>query len=175
MPDPDLTPDCARCDALCCVLPAFDALQSFGFDKPACVACRNLAPDNACRVHANLIPLGFRGCVVFDCHGAGQRVTSQVFKGRSWRDDPTLMQPMENAFRVMRRLHQAVVLLTEAAKLPLPPEQQRARQDLLATLDAGRDWTEAALADLEAGPHLAAVTAYLAQLRSVRDLSPTRR
>lgn len=173
MPAPDLSPDCARCDALCCVLLAFDASDAFAFDKPACVACPHLAPDNACRIHASLTDRGFAGCARFDCHGAGQRVTGQVFAGRSWRDDPALLAPLDQAFRVMRRLHEAVALLHQAAHLPLSPEQHSTRQTLLANLDAGRDWSEAALRELEIGPHLKAVPAFFAALRRV--VTPPRR
>ena len=161
----DLTPDCARCDALCCVLLAFDASDAFGFDKPACTACTHLAPDNACRIHAGLDQQGFRGCVLFDCHGAGQRITGQVFAGRSWRDDPGLMPDMTDAFRTLRRLHEAALLLQQAARLPLSPAQEASRHRLLANLDLGRDWTEAGLHALSAGPQFQAVSAFLASLR----------
>ena len=169
----DLTPDCARCDALCCVLLAFDASDAFGFDKPACTACHHLAPDNSCRIHADLSHLGFRGCVLFDCHGAGQRITQQVFAGRSWRDDPSVMPAMSDAFRTLRHLHEAALLLQQAARLPLTPAQEATRQALLAALDLDRDWTEAGLDALSSGPHLKAVPAFLASLR--QTLNPPHR
>jgi hypothetical protein len=167
MTDPDLRPDCTRCDALCCVLLAFDASDAFAFSKPACAPCRNLAPDNTCKVHATLADQGFSGCAAFDCQGAGQRITGQVFKGRSWRDDPALLPAIDAAFRVMRRLHDAVALLQQAASLPLSPGQDRTRLDLLHRLDANRDWTEGALQALGHGPDLKAVTAFLASLRPI--------
>ena len=161
----DLSPDCARCDALCCVLLAFDASAAFGFDKPACTACRHLAPDNACTIHPDLTAQGFRGCVLFDCHGAGQRITGQVFKGRSWRDDPTLMPAMTDAFRTLRRLHEAAVLLDQAANLPLTPAQHSTRQTLRTDLDLHRDWSETALYALADGPLFKSVTGFFASLR----------
>ena len=165
MPDPDLTPDCARCDALCCVLLAFDASPAFGFDKPACTACPNLAPDNACRIHADLTQQGFGGCARFDCHGAGQRITGQVFKGRSWRDDASLMPAMWAAFRTLRRLHEAAVLLDQAATLPLNAAQDSTRQTLRHSLDLNRDWTQDQLAEVEVAPLLKSVTTFFASLR----------
>lgn len=165
MSQPDLRPDCSRCDALCCVLLAFDASDAFGFDKPACHACRHLAPDNACRIHGTLPEQGFRGCTLFDCHGAGQRVTGQVFAGRSWRDDPALLAPMVDAFRIMRRLHEAVALLLQAATLPLSPEQHATRIALLSHLNADQNWTQSTLRALETGPQLRAVRDFLASLR----------
>ena len=174
MTDPDLRPDCARCDALCCVLLAFDASDAFAFSKPACAPCRNLIPDNTCKVHATLAQQGFSGCAAFDCQGAGQRVTEQVFQNRSWRDDPGLLPAIDAAFRVMRRLHDAVILLQQAGTLPLSPGQERRRADLLSSLDASRDWTEDTLQALDTGPDLKAVATFLASLRPVASLKPPR-
>jgi hypothetical protein len=171
----DLRPDCARCDALCCVLLAFDASDAFAFSKPACAPCRNLAADNTCKVHATLTDQGFSGCVAFDCQGAGQRITEQVFKGRSWRDDPALLPAIDTAFRVMRRLHDAVGLLQQATTLPLSQAQNQTRLDLLARLDANRDWTEDSLLALDLGPDLKAVPAFLASLRPLIGPKPSRR
>ena len=173
MTELELRPDCARCDALCCVVLAFDASSAFAFSKPACVPCRNLSADNTCTVHEGLAEQGFRGCAVYDCNGAGQRLTGQVFKNRSWRDDPGLLPAIDAAFRVMRRLHDAVVLLTQAERLPLSPEQEQTRADLLIRLDASRDRSEAALQDLDTGPDLKAVAAFLASLRPTVGLKPT--
>lgn len=169
----DLTPDCARCDALCCVLLAFDASTAFGHDKPACAACHHLAADNACRIHADLAGQGFAGCVAFDCHGAGQRITGQVFQGRSWRDDPSLMPAMADAFRTLRQLHQAALLLQQAAALPLSAAQDATRQTLLARLDLHRDWTEADLQSAPTGAVLRDIPAYFRALRAT--VTPPRR
>jgi hypothetical protein len=171
----DLHPDCAHCDALCCVLLAFDASSAFAVDKPACTACHHLSDANQCKIHATREIEGFRGCTVFDCQGAGQRVTQQVFKDRSWRDDHAQLPAMENAFRAMRRLHEAVALLQAAAILPLPPPQEHTRTALLSALDASRDWTEADLIALEAGPDLKAVASFFVSLRSLDGLTLPRR
>lgn len=175
VPTPSLTPDCSTCAALCCVLLAFDASTAFADDKPACAPCRHLATDNRCRIHADLSGQGFAGCVAYTCHGAGQRITTEVFKGRSWRDDPTLLPAMEDAFRALRRLHEAAWLLQAASKLPLPPAKSQQCQDLLAALDLGRVWDEASLASAEQGQALRAVRPFLASLRDLAGLTPPRR
>ena len=138
MPLPDLTPDCRNCDALCCVLLAFDRSQAFAFDKPAFAPCRYLAL-NRCTIHADLAARGFPGCIAFNCHGAGQRITQTVFKGRSWRDDPSLMPALDAAFRIQRRLHEALSLLQLAATLSLTTGQDSTRHSLLDTLAFPRD------------------------------------
>ena len=151
---------------MCCVLLPFDAGDAFGFDKAALVPCSHLA-GHRCLVHDRLAEAGFPGCVRFDCFGAGQRVVQGVFGGRSWRDDPGLMAPMEAAFRAMRALHEAQAMLQAAAGLGLPLEAEAERLRLMAALDAGRDWSGDGLAALEAGPLFSDVRRYLAGLRGL--------
>jgi hypothetical protein len=62
-------------------------------------------------MHAELEVSGCSGCVRYDCAGAGQRVCEEVFGGRSWRDDASLLAPMMEAFRVMREVQELRVLL----------------------------------------------------------------
>ena len=167
MPETDLSPDCSQCDALCCVLLAFDASDAFAANKPACAPCNHLSADNRCRIHPVLTGQGFAGCAAYTCHGAGQRITGQVFAGRSWRNDPTLLPAMEDAFRALRRLHEAAWLLHEAGRLALPARQDQQRKQLLATLNLGHAWSEDSLRAAEQGPALRAVLPFLASLRAV--------
>ncbi len=160
----DLTPDCNQCAALCCVFLAFDEGESFGFDKAAGEPCRNLS-RHACTIHADLATTGFKGCVHFDCQGAGQRVVQEVFAGRSWRDQPELAAPMEAAFRAMRRLHEDYALLTAAPRLFLTAQEEALRTNLLSALAAQSPQTEASLAAYKSGPLPRAVKDYLATLR----------
>ncbi|RZL35089.1 MAG: hypothetical protein EOP35_15530 [Rubrivivax sp.] len=83
-----LKADCSACAALCCVIPPFDALQGFGFDKAAQTPCHHLCADHRCGIHTELMDRGFAGCVAFDCLGAGQRLTAQAierFGSADWR------------------------------------------------------------------------------------------
>ncbi len=91
MPHPPLRGDCERCAALCCVAVAFDRSELFGFDKAADAPCRNLDGAHGCTIHDHLAASGFRGCAAYDCYGAGQAVTQEMFGGRSWRDEPALL------------------------------------------------------------------------------------
>jgi hypothetical protein len=116
----NLRPDCARCAALCCIGLAFDRSALFAFDKLAGEPCRNLEPSGRCRIHGELERRGFGGCVAFDCHGAGQYVTQAMFGGRSWRDDPSLLEPMMAAFRAIQEVHELLSMLREARGLALP-------------------------------------------------------
>jgi uncharacterized protein YjbI with pentapeptide repeats len=137
-----LQADCSRCSGLCCVAPGFAKSADFAIDKPAGRACPNLQPDHRCAIHTELSGRGFRGCVVFDCFGAGQQLTQVTFAGRSWRDDRATATAMFDAFTVMRQLREMQWYLVEAAALagagPLgaPVDRMRARLAELAAGDA---------------------------------------
>ncbi|HUN73476.1 MAG TPA: hypothetical protein VMU40_03070 [Steroidobacteraceae bacterium] len=119
---PYLQADCARCCALCCVAPAFDAPQGFGYDKPAHVPCTQLLEDR-CSIHGERAARGFPACETFDCHGAGQRVTQQLFGGKSWRTSPELARQMFDAYFKYRALHEVLVLLELAMPNALPADR----------------------------------------------------
>ena len=113
-----LRADCDRCFALCCVAPAFAASADFALTKPAGQACPNLRADCRCGIHAALRERGFRGCVVYDCFGAGQKVSQVTFGGQDWRRDLHTAQQMFAVFSSMRALHELLWYLTEALSLP---------------------------------------------------------
>ena len=113
-----LRADCERCAGLCCVAPAFARSADFALDKPAGVACPNLAADFSCGIHDRLAAQGFAGCVAYDCFGAGQQVTQVTFLGTSWRTHPAAARRMFAAFDVMRDLHELLWYLHEALALP---------------------------------------------------------
>jgi hypothetical protein len=96
---------------------AFAKSADFPFNKPAGEPCVNLDEGDACRVHTELRPRGFKGCTVFDCFGAGQKVSQQTFAGRSWRDDPQTRDAMFSTFPIVRRLHELLWYLDQAITL----------------------------------------------------------
>ncbi|WP_436526617.1 pentapeptide repeat-containing protein [Actinoplanes sp. HUAS TT8] len=112
-----LEADCTRCAALCCVAPAFAKSSDFAVNKPAGQPCRNLGDDFRCGIHEELPRRGFKGCVVFDCFGAGQRITQETFDGRDWRGTPGIAGSMFALLPVVRQLHELLWLLTEAMEL----------------------------------------------------------
>ena len=110
----DLGADCADCFGLCCVALAFTRSVDFPIDKGAGDPCENLDAQDGCTIHPHLRDRGFRGCTVFDCFGAGQKVSRQTFAGRSWRDDADTRTEMFAVFPVVRRLHELLWYLDEA-------------------------------------------------------------
>lgn len=113
----DLRADCARCFALCCVAPTFAVSVDFAINKKAGKPCPNLQPDFRCGIHTQLRQQGFRGCAVYECFGAGQKVSQVTFSGRDWRQDPHSAARMFRVFSVMRSLHELLWYLTEARTL----------------------------------------------------------
>ena len=113
--------------------PAFARSSDFAINKPAGQPCRNLAADFRCSIHERLEPSGFRGCIVFDCFGAGQRITQETFGGKSWREAPELAGPMFATLPIMRQLHELMWYLSEALRLD---EARRVHPELAAALAA---------------------------------------
>jgi uncharacterized protein YjbI with pentapeptide repeats len=113
----ELRADCANCFALCCVVPAFAASADFAVDKPAGQACGNLQSDFRCGIHTRLRAEGFAGCTVYDCFGAGQKVSQHTFQGQDWRSAPKQARSMFQVFPVMRDLHELLYYLAEALEL----------------------------------------------------------
>ena len=144
---PRLRADCSRCCGLCCVGPAFDAEQGFGFDKPAHMPCAHLRGDFRCDIHGNLREHGFPACMTFDCYGAGQRVTQQLFSGRSWQSSPELAPRMFEAYRRYRALHELLALLAVGIER-VPVHGARPLVELSQFIDALCDSGAAALGTL---------------------------
>ena len=125
---PALRADCSRCAGLCCVAPSFYSLQGFAFDKPAHSACRHLTPDNRCAIHAERASRGFPSCVSFDCYGAGQRVTQELYNGRSWRKNSSTAVEIFSAYTTCVALHRLMALLTLSEAIVSPPRDAQLRR-----------------------------------------------
>lgn len=137
----DLEADCANCFGLCCVALPYARSADFPVDKDAGEPCRNLLADFRCGIHAKLREEGFQGCAVFDCFGAGQKVSQGTFGGRDWRRDPGVASQMFRVFPIMRQLHELLRHLDEALALPsAAPVHRDVRQaldDIIRITDGG--------------------------------------
>ncbi|WP_330290341.1 pentapeptide repeat-containing protein [Streptomyces sp. NBC_00576] len=116
--DLSLRSDCGNCFGLCCVALPFAASADFAIDKDAGKPCTNLQTDFRCGIHTQLRQRGFSGCTVFDCFGAGQKVSQVTFSGQDWRQAPHTARQMFDVFPVMRQLHELLWYLAEALTLP---------------------------------------------------------
>lgn len=115
-----LQSDCGSCFGLCCVALPFAASSDFAIDKEAGRPCPNLQTDFRCGIHTDLRTRGFSGCTVFDCFGAGQKVSQVTFGGQDWRRAPGTARRMFEVFPVMRQLHELLWYLSEALTLRVP-------------------------------------------------------
>jgi uncharacterized protein YjbI with pentapeptide repeats len=113
----NLKADCENCFGLCCVALPFAASADFAYDKDAGKPCHNLQSDYRCGVHINLRELGYKGCTVFDCFGAGQQVSQVTFKGNDWRHNQDSAKDMFEVFPIMRQLNEMLWYLTESLTL----------------------------------------------------------
>ena len=113
----NLRADCENCFGLCCVALYFSASEGFPIDKDAGQPCLNLQPDFRCCVHKSLMERGLKGCIAFDCFGAGQKVSQVSFGGQDWRKVPESANQMFMVFLIMRQLHELLWYLTEALTL----------------------------------------------------------
>jgi len=152
----DLRADCDSCFGLCCVVPAFAASADFAIDKGAGQACPNLRPDFRCGIHRDLRQRGFPGCTVYDCFGAGQKVSLVTFGGQDWRQAPQSAKQMFDVFPVVRQLQELLWYLTEALSYelarPMHPELRAAlaeierrtvdSPDALLKLDLAAQWSQ---------------------------------
>jgi hypothetical protein len=127
-----LEADCSQCFGLCCVALPFARSADFPVDKPGGEPCRNLLADHRCGIHDRLLEGGWRGCVTFDCFGAGQQVSQVTFGGVSWREAPATAPMMYAVLPVMRQLHEMLAHLRDA--LALEPDEA-ARHGLTAVAD----------------------------------------
>lgn len=160
----ELTADCNQCKALCCMALAFDEGEMFGYDKPAGTPCKHLKEGFGCAIHASREEKGYRGCIGYDCQGAGQRVCNEVLPGLDWRDGRAEKHRFLEAFRAMRQVHRLLDLLKLAEQLPLTVPQRDALRGLQAELTPA-SWDETALAGFEIGPLPDQVRDFLRSLR----------
>ncbi|MWV42881.1 pentapeptide repeat-containing protein [Paenibacillus sp. HJL G12] len=109
-----LQADCQHCFGLCCVALPYSASSDFAFDKEAGDPCPNLQSDFRCCNHTELRQRGMRGCTVYDCFGAGQKVSQVTFQGSDWRQAPETAKRMYDVFPMMWQLHELLWYLTEA-------------------------------------------------------------
>lgn len=110
----ELSADCTNCFGLCCVALPYAKSSDFAFDKEGGVPCRNLRDDYRCEIHNKLRTKGLRGCTVYECFGAGQKVSQSTYEGNDWRGDSELANEMFQVFPVMQQLFEMLYYINEA-------------------------------------------------------------
>lgn len=128
-----LSTDCENCFGLCCVALPYAKSADFAFDKDSGTPCRNLQGDYRCGIHKDLRVKGFRGCTVYECFGAGQKVSQITYNGNDWREHPESAKEMFDVFPIMQQLHEMLRYLKEALSLeearPIYKDLQKAVEE----------------------------------------------
>ncbi len=113
----ELSIDCEKCSGLCCV--ALYCAKSDGFpsNKPAGKPCECLLGDFRCAIHPVLKERKMKGCLAYDCFGAGQKATTLYPRGVNWMTRPEEANEIFDVFRILFQLHQYLWYLLEAMKI----------------------------------------------------------
>ncbi|HZG14822.1 MAG TPA: pentapeptide repeat-containing protein [Candidatus Bathyarchaeia archaeon] len=156
-----LQADCENCFGLCCVALPYAASIDFAMDKNAGQPCHHLKTDFRCSVHNDLRQIGYRGCTVYDCFGAGQKVSQATFAGKDWRMVPESAAQMFEVFPLMWQLHELLWYLHEALTLQAAHPIHAALKQALAETERLTHLDPDALLKLDIAAHRASVNELL--------------
>ncbi|UIO41409.1 pentapeptide repeat-containing protein [Brevibacillus brevis] len=153
--------DCESCFGLCCVALPFAASSDFAINKDAGKPCSNLQADFRCGVHTKLRDIGFRGCTVYDCFGAGQKVSQVTYGGQDWRKEPGSAKQMYEVFPIVWQLHELLWYMTEALTKEAAQSLHPALQEALEETQRLTDQSPEAILKLDIALHRAKVNELL--------------
>ncbi|MCB9586231.1 MAG: hypothetical protein H6718_12585 [Polyangiaceae bacterium] len=106
----ELVTDCAQCLGVCCVATSFEQSDEFAHAKAPGERCRYLTSNSRCSIHSERERRGYSGCVLYDCNGAGPRVSAAL-------PLPEQAGDRHAAFLVVRQIHALIALVRHAADL----------------------------------------------------------
>lgn len=109
-----LKPDCSKCSGLCCTALFFSETDGFPESKSAGKPCINLQKDFRCKIHGELEKSKMKGCIGYDCFGAGQQVTQSIYFGQTWRNVPKQAKEIFDVFIAVFQLYQIRYFLLES-------------------------------------------------------------
>lgn len=109
--------NCTQCSGLCCV--ALYCMKTDGFpeNKIAGKPCKNLMMDFRCTIHSELSKNKLKGCLAYDCFGAGQMVTQIYTSNQNWLSNPRQANEIFKVFLIIFQLHQMLWYLIEALSI----------------------------------------------------------
>ncbi|TKC18816.1 pentapeptide repeat-containing protein [Robertmurraya kyonggiensis] len=148
-----LKADCENCYGLCCVALPFGKSADFAMEKEGGAPCHNLESNFRCSIHNELRNNGFKGCTVFECFGAGQKVSQITFHGRDWREDQKVAKEMFAVFPLMQQLHEMLLYLYEARSLGATKSIHKELQKALDETEQMTNLSPKSILDLEIHIH----------------------
>ena len=110
----NLSINCKECTGLCCVALYFSKSDGFPENKKAGKPCVNLNNDFTCNVYTQLESKGLKGCITYDCFGAGQKVTHEWKTKGAWNTNNSIKQDIFKSFEINQLLNQIMWYLLDA-------------------------------------------------------------
>ncbi|MGG7165748.1 pentapeptide repeat-containing protein [Clostridium ihumii] len=110
----ELKVNCSKCSGLCCTALFFSKIDGFPENKVAGKPCINLKDDYYCKIHNELEKRNMKGCIGYDCFGAGQHVTQGIYKGETWKTLQEHSQEIFDVFIIVFQLYQIRYFLEES-------------------------------------------------------------
>ena len=107
---------CNECSGLCCVALYFSKFDGFPADKVAGTPCCYLDSHYCCSIHRELHSKHMKGCLAYDCCGAGQIVT-HLYGEKNWKSKPCIAQEEFDVFVKTFYLQQILLYLSEVLTL----------------------------------------------------------
>lgn len=106
--------DCSKCSGLCCTALFFSKMDGFPENKIAGKPCTKLQNNYRCKIHHELGKRNMKGCIGYDCFGAGQHVTQCIYKGETWQTSQEQSKEIFDVFVMVFQLYQIRYFLEEA-------------------------------------------------------------
>ncbi|WP_062106049.1 pentapeptide repeat-containing protein [Bacillus niameyensis] len=156
-----LKSDCHICFGLCCVALPYAKSADFPFNKDGGTPCRNLCQDNRCNIHDQLREQGFRGCVSYECFGAGQHVSQTIYNGEDWRNNSESAVEMFAIFPLVQQLHEMLWYLNQALSLKETQSFHSSLQSIYEETLQLTDKIPAEILKLDIGAHRSKVNVLL--------------
>ena len=118
-----LKTNCSQCSGLCCTALFFFKIDGFPKDKNAGQPCHNLLNDFRCKIHSQLEDKHLKGCIGYDCFGAGQHVTQFIYQGQTYQDLPNQQNEIFDIFMTVFQLFQIRYYLLQALTIYVTDKQ----------------------------------------------------
>lgn len=106
---------CDNCFGLCCIGLYFSKVDGFPEDKKAGVPCKHLNNNYKCDIHSDLFTKNLRGCMNYECFGAGQFVSTYTFLNTNGCNNNDNL--IFDCFNKIKYLHEMIWYLLEAYEL----------------------------------------------------------
>lgn len=106
--------DCEKCSGLCCTALFFSKGDGFPENKGAGKPCSKLDKNYRCKIHHELKERHLKGCIGYDCFGAGQHVTQNLYQRETWQTLKEQSQEIFDVFIMIAQLFQIRYFLEES-------------------------------------------------------------